>query len=337
MRNGKIIGQMLYQKYIIHPMLAKSIPLNQVQQVVVTENNAGQRVDNFLFALLRGVPKSKLYRIIRKGELRVNKKRVDVSYRLGEGDTVRIPPMRYDEKQEPVKCASQRTLKNIEESVLYEDDHLLIVNKPSGIAVHGGSGVSWGLIEALRQLRPYAPFLELVHRLDRDTSGCVMIAKKRSMLVHLHDCLKKGTIQKQYFALVVNQWRGGKLVDAPLHKYVLPSGERMVKVDSSGKIAQTAVKILESYPQATLLQVSPLTGRTHQIRVHCTFMGHPIYGDPKYGDAQKNLQAKGMGFERLFLHAHQLVIDMPNKAERLTVTCPMPADCQQFLDKLKLI
>jgi 23S rRNA pseudouridine955/2504/2580 synthase len=318
-------------------MLAKSMSHNQVQQVVVTENNAGQRVDNFLFSLLRGVPKSKLYRIIRKGELRVNKKRVDVSYRLIDGDTVRIPPLRYDDKPEPVIAPGQRTLKNIEESVVYEDDHLLIVNKPSGIAVHGGSGVSWGLIEALRKLRPYAPFLELVHRLDRDTSGLVMIAKKRSMLVHLHECLKAGKIKKQYFALVIGAWRGGKLIEAPLHKYVLPSGERMVKVDDSGKFAKTGVKILESYQDATLLQVSPLTGRTHQLRVHCTYMGHPIFGDPKYGDAEKNNRAKVMGFGRLFLHAHQLVIELPNKAEPLTVTCDMPAECQQFLSKLKSI
>ncbi|MCS5711783.1 23S rRNA pseudouridine(955/2504/2580) synthase RluC [Candidatus Berkiella aquae] len=317
-------------------MLASQQPLNQVQQIVVTENHAGQRVDNFLFTLLRGVPKSKLYRIIRKGELRVNKKRVDVSYRLVEGDTVRIPPLRYEEKEVPVKSSpGSRTLKNIEDSIVYEDDHLLIINKPSGIAVHGGSGISWGLIEALRQLRPYSPFLELVHRLDRDTSGCVMIAKKRSMLLHLHECLKTGNIQKNYFALVAGAWRGGKMVEAPLHKYVLPSGERMVKVVDDGKFAQTAVKILESYPQATLLQVSPLTGRTHQIRVHCAFMGHPILGDQKYGDSEKNHQAKAMGFTRLFLHAHQLTIELPNKSERLTVTCPMPSECQQFLAKLK--
>ncbi len=316
-------------------MLAKSMPLNQVQQVVVTDNHAGQRVDNFLFSLLRGVPKSKLYRIIRKGELRVNKKRVDVSYRLVDGDTVRIPPLRYEEKQEPAHAAGAKTLKNIEDSIIYEDDLLLIVNKPSGIAVHGGSGVSWGLIEALRQLRPYAPFLELVHRLDRDTSGCVMIAKKRAMLLHLHECLKTGNIQKQYYALVAGGWRGGRLVEAPLHKYVLPGGERMVKASPEGKFAQTGVKILESYPQATLLQATPLTGRTHQIRVHCAFMGHPIYGDQKYGDSEKNRQAKAMGFTRLFLHAHQLVIELPNKKEALTVNCPMPKECQQFLAKLK--
>lgn len=314
-------------------MLANEAPLNQVQQIVVTENNAGQRVDNFLFTLLRGVPKSKLYRIIRKGELRVNKKRVDVSYRLNDGDTVRIPPLRYEDKPEPV-VAGHKTLQNIKESIVYEDEALLIVNKPSGIAVHGGSGVSWGLIEALRQLRPNAPFLELVHRLDRDTSGLTMIAKKRSMLIHLHECLKTGQIQKQYFALVAGVWAGGKLVDAPLHKYVLPGGERMVKVDEAGKFAKTRVKILESYPRASLLQVSPLTGRTHQIRVHCAFMGHPIIGDQKYGDPKKNLSAKSMGFGRLFLHAHQLVITLPNSLP-LTVTANMPAECQQFITTLK--
>lgn len=317
-------------------MLVNSVKLNQVQQVVITENHAGQRVDNFLFSLLRGVPKSKLYRIIRKGELRVNKKRVDVSYRLVDGDMVRIPPLRYEEKQDAVKpAAGAKSLKNIEDSIIYEDDTLLVVNKPSGIAVHGGSGVSWGLIEALRQLRPYTPFLELVHRIDRDTSGCVMIAKKRAMLLHLHECLKTGNIQKQYYALVAGSWRGGKLVEAPLHKFVLPSGERMVKVSPEGKFAQTGVKILESYSQATLLQATPLTGRTHQIRVHCAFMGHPIYGDQKYGDSEKNRQAKEMGFTRLFLHAHQLVIELPNRREPLTVSSPLPKECQQFLTKLK--
>ncbi|MGE3317666.1 MAG: RluA family pseudouridine synthase [Candidatus Berkiella sp.] len=314
--------------------MLKLAPLNQVQQVVVTENNAGQRVDNFLFSLLRDVPKSKLYRVIRKGELRVNKKRVDVSHRLNDGDTVRIPPLRYEDKPEPVVTPGHKSLKNIENSIVYEDEGLLVVNKPSGIAVHGGSGVSWGLIEAFRHLRPKAPFLELVHRLDRDTSGLTMIAKKRSMLLHLHECLKSGKIQKQYYALVIGAWGGGKLVEAPLHKYLLPGGERMVKVDEGGKFAKTRVRILESYEGASLLQVSPLTGRTHQIRVHCAYMGHPIYGDQKYGNPEKNLTAKTMGFGRLFLHAHQLVIEMPN-AMPLTVIAEMPAECQQFLAKLK--
>jgi 23S rRNA pseudouridine955/2504/2580 synthase len=201
--------------------------------------------------------------------------------------------------------------------------------------VHGGSGISLGLIEALRAMRPKAPFLELVHRIDRDTSGCIMIAKRRSILIHLHDALKAGTIKKRYLALVAGQWRGGKVIEAPLFKYVLRSGERMVRVDPTGKQSQTNIKTLESFPGATLIEASPVTGRTHQIRVHCQFMGHPIVGDQKYGELEFNRQAKIKGLDRLFLHAHQLVIKLPYDPFDLTITCPLPETCETYLAQLR--
>lgn len=315
-------------------MLASHQSLSQVQFVIVTSSHEGQRIDNFLLAFFRGVPKSRLYRIIRKGEVRVNKHRVDVSYRLLVGDSVRIPPVRYTPKDAVVPPLSFHLKSQLEAAICFEDDKLIVLNKPSGLAVHGGSGVSVGLIEALREMRPKAPFLELVHRLDRDTSGCIMIAKRRSMLTYLHDCFKTGKIQKEYFALVKETWQSGKQIDAPLHKYVLPSGERMVKVDPRGKAAQTNVKILESFKGATLLQLNPITGRTHQIRVHCTYKGHPIIGDQKYGDPQCNRQAKEAGFDRLFLHAHKLVVPLPDKPA-LVVICPMPLACQKYLEVIR--
>lgn len=311
-------------------MLASHQPLNQVQQIVVTDANSGQRIDNFLSTFLRGVPKSRIYRIIRKGEVRVNKGRIAVSYRLVNGDIVRIPPLRMEAKPEENAHPGQKLAKILENSILFEDDQLLIVDKPAGLAVHGGSGISLGLIEALRGLRPKAPFLELVHRLDRETSGCIMIAKKRSMLIHLHDCLKSGKIDKRYYALVQGKWKGGKSVEAPLLKYVLKSGERMVKVDPQGKLAKTTFEFIESFSQATLLEAKPVTGRTHQIRVHCAFMGNPIVGDQKYGDHGVNGDGK-----RLFLHAHKLVIELPYNPYHLTITCPMPASLEKICQELR--
>ncbi len=313
-------------------MLASHQPLSQVQQIVINDNNAGQRLDNFLSTFLRGVPKSRIYRIIRKGEVRVNKGRIAVNYRLELGDTVRIPPIRMSLKEKENNHPGAKLTKTLEDAVLYEDSHLIVVNKPSGMAVHGGSGVSLGLIEAMRAMRSDAPFLELVHRLDRDTSGCVMIAKSRSMLTYLHDCLKEGKIKKYYFALVQGKWKGGKSVDAPLHKFILKSGERMVKVDPQGKASKTQFEVVEYYADATLLKASPITGRTHQIRVHCAFMGHSIVGDEKYGQ-HDNDDTKHA--ERLFLHAHQLVINLPYAPHELIITCPMPKGFEQTCQNLR--
>ncbi len=304
-------------------MLASHQPLSQVQQFIVTDNQAGQRLDNFLSTFLRGVPKSRIYRIIRKGEVRVNKGRIAVSYRLALGDTIRIPPIRMPLKEETNSHPGAKLARALTEAILYEDKHLLVIDKPPGMAVHGGSGISLGLIEALRGIRENEPFLELVHRLDRDTSGCVMIAKSRSMLTHLHDCLKNGKIEKHYFALVQGKWKGGKQVSAPLHKYLLKSGERMVKVAQEGKPSLTHFDIIEGFKKATLLKATPLTGRTHQIRVHCAFMGHPIIGDEKYGKSDETAP-------RLFLHAHQLVIDLPYHPHQLIITSPMPTGFETF-------
>lgn len=301
-------------------MLGKSIPLNPVQYYTVTSDHAGQRLDNFLISYLSGVPKSKLYRIIRKGEVRINKGRVDASYKLQLEDRIRIPPLRIEEKTTHIIQASDKLIKLLNDQTLYEDDALLIINKPEKMAVHGGSGVSLGLIEALRHARPNARFLELVHRLDRDTSGCVMIAKKRSMLVHLHDCLREGKIEKYYTAIVNGAWKGNPIVEAPLQKYTLQNDERMVRVTPDGKFARTHFEIVKSFPQATMLQAKPITGRTHQIRVHCAYMGNPILGDQKYGS---KTDLKGI-VPRLYLHAHKLVIELPYKPFRLSINSPIP-------------
>lgn len=305
-------------------MLAAHPLPNLVKYVTITASHEGQRIDNFLLTFLRGIPKSRIYRIIRKGEVRVNKKRVSISYRLICGDSMRIPPVRMAEKEEGI-TPTNRLKKRIEAAVLYEDDSLIVLNKPAGMAVHGGSGIDLGIIEAIRAIRPEQAFLELVHRLDRDTSGCLMIAKKRSRLTYLHACLQKGSIQKRYWAIVQGKWRGGKVVEAPLYKYLLLSGERRVKVDPEGKFAKTRIKTLEFFKTTTLLEATPVTGRTHQIRVHCAFMGHPIVGDEKYGEA-------GTG---LFLHAKELVIPVEGKAEPLVLSAPLSGQFENYLSALR--
>ena len=251
----------------------------RVLWVTVDEDNHGQRLDNFLLAQLRGVPRSIIYRIVRKGEVRVNKGRVKPDTRLATGDQVRIPPVIRKEKA-PQPAPGSRVQGVVEAAVVFENDQMLVVNKPSGIAVHGGSGLSFGLIEVLRSARPEAKFLELVHRLDRDTSGLVMIAKKRSALRYLQDELRQRRIRKQYHALVVGSWPN-KLgrVDEPLLRYEMPNGERRVKVDEAGKASLTTFRCLARYSGYSLVEASPVTGRTHQIRVHSACAGHPIAGD----------------------------------------------------------
>ena len=294
-----------------------------VRQIVITESHAGQRVDNFLVSLLKDVPKSYLYRIVRKGEVRVNKGRISINYRLAVGDTVRLPPIRHFSDEKILKPKpSHQLLEKLKKAICYEDENLIIINKPVGLAVHGGSGISLGLIEALRKMRPQAPFLELVHRLDRDTSGLLMVAKKRKMLLHLHECLKTGNIKKYYFALVAGKWKGGNSVDKPLLKYML-SGERRVKVDTEGKNALTRFKVVKAHLDFTLLEAHPITGRTHQIRVHCAYNGNPIIGDQKYGESSS-------GGQRLFLHAYKLVIKLPYEPYELIVTAPLPQVFNDF-------
>jgi len=295
-----------------------------VQFIEVFEENCDQRLDNFLIAKLKGVPKSRIYRIVRKGEVRVNKGRVDVKYRLKEGDVVRIPPIRVAETENDA-FVPQSLRQSLEHDILYEDDVLLVLNKPSGFAVHGGSGLDSAVIEGLRQLRPAAPFLELVHRLDRDTSGCLLIAKKRSALRKLHELFRGDDIQKTYLAVLAGRWARKKLVvTAPLQKNVNKGGERMVEVSRSGKEAETFFRRIKLLPNATLVEASPKTGRTHQIRVHATWLGHPIIGDERYGDFEVNKAFKKMGFKRVFLHAYRLEFVHPVTGQRLQITAPVP-------------
>lgn len=305
-----------------------------VRFVTVADDQAGQRVDNFLRTQLKGVPKSMIYRILRKGEVRANKKRIKPEYKLEAGDLIRIPPVRVAERQAP-PAVSSGLQAHLEAAILYEDNDLMVINKPSGLAVHGGSGVSLGLIEALRQMRPQAKFLELVHRLDRDTSGCIMVAKKRSALKFMHQALQGSRINKIYHALVVGHWAStSRRVDAPLRKNELKSGERVVKVQADGKASLTEFKVLNRFGRkATLIEARPITGRTHQIRVHTQFEGHPIIGDDKYGVEEVNQQMKGLGLRRLFLHAAELRFPLP-AGGRQVVQAPLDDNLTGGLEQL---
>lgn len=305
-----------------------------VQWLEVSPSYAGQRIDNFLRTQLKGVPKSLIYRILRKGEVRVNKGRIKPEYKLQAGDIVRVPPLRLAEKTEKEPFA-QPLLERLEAAIVYEDKGLIIVNKPAGIAVHGGSGVSAGVIEAFRQLRPEAKELELVHRLDRDTSGLLMIAKKRSMLRHLHTQLRGDGVDKRYLALVRGNWPSAKKkVSAPLLKNNLRSGERMVEINPEGKEALTLFKVLKRFGDfATLVEASPITGRTHQIRVHAKHAGHSIAGDPKYGDEEFSKTIRNLGGKRLFLHAYALTITLPDN-KTLSVEAPVEPLWEKTLEQL---
>ncbi|MBE7928669.1 MULTISPECIES: 23S rRNA pseudouridine(955/2504/2580) synthase RluC [Pseudomonadaceae] len=305
-----------------------------VQMLEVSPELAGQRIDNFLRTQLKGVPKTLIYRILRKGEVRVNKGRIKPEYKLQAGDVVRVPPLRMAERDEDVPLA-QGLLDRLEAAIVYEDNALIVLNKPSGIAVHGGSGLSFGVIEALRQLRPDARELELVHRLDRDTSGLLMIAKKRSMLRHLHQALRGDGVDKRYMALVRGRWETGtKQVNAPLLKNTLRSGERMVEVTDEGKEALTLFRVLRRFGDfATLVEARPITGRTHQIRVHARHAGHAIAGDNKYGDEEFSGLIRELGGKRLFLHACALRVSLPDGGE-LSLEAPVDETWARTLERL---
>ncbi|MEP1385856.1 MAG: 23S rRNA pseudouridine(955/2504/2580) synthase RluC [Paraglaciecola sp.] len=307
----------------------------KVQFITVDPDLEGQRIDNYLRTLLKGVPKSLIYRILRKGEVRVNKKRVKPEYKLCAHDELRIPPIRVSE---PTALPSTKLDKvsSLEASILYEDDWIIVLNKPSGTAVHGGSGLSFGVIEGLRALRPQQKFLELVHRLDRDTSGCLLIAKRRSALKNLHEQLRDRKVDKRYQALVAGEWPANQFkVKAPLLKNTLKSGERMVLVNDEGKPSETRYRILELFNQATLVEASPITGRTHQIRVHCLHAGHPIACDDRYGDAEFETRTKNLGLKRLFLHAHSLAFIHPNTEERVSFKAPLELQLINVLKRLR--
>lgn len=313
-------------------MNTSTLKSSQVTYLQVSADQAGRRIDNFLHAHLKGVPRALVYRILRTGEVRVNKGRIKPAYRLQTGDKIRLPPI--DQWVDVPRTPAVNHLKALENAILYEDRHLLVIDKPAGMAVHGGSGVSYGVIEGLRALYPKAPFLELVHRLDRETSGCLMIAKKSSLLRYLHEKLRRNEITKQYIALVQGSWpvRCAE-IDVPLRKNIVQSGERVVRVSVDGKPALTQFQIIQSLPQATLLKIHPLTGRTHQIRVHATFAGHPIAGDDKYGDAGFNRQMRAYGLTRLFLHAAQLDIELPDN-KHLILKAALPKALEQILQHL---
>jgi 23S rRNA pseudouridine955/2504/2580 synthase len=306
---------------------------SRVRLVTVALDEAGQRIDNFLARHLKGVPPSHVYRILRRGEVRVNSGRIRAQYKVKAGDRVRIPPVRVASDTAP--GTPGRALLAIEGYVLYENSHLLVINKPSGMAVHGGSGISHGIIEALRAVRPDAPFLELAHRLDRDTSGCLLIAKRRSALRALHEQLRAGSMDKRYLALMMGSWQGGaRTVRVALRKNLLQGGERIVRVDETGKEALTRFDPLSSHGPTILVEVELKTGRTHQIRVHAAHIGHPLAGDEKYGDADFNRLMKQFGLRRLFLHAHRVEFTDPVSGRAITVTAPLCQDLQQVLDRL---
>jgi len=292
----------------------------------VGEESAAQRIDNFLLRHLKGVPKSHVYRVLRSGEVRVNSGRVKPEYRLQPGDRVRVPPIRVSQQQRP-------KAKPAEFPVVHEDDALLVVDKPSGVAVHGGSGVSFGVIESLRASRPQAKLLELAHRLDRDTSGLLIVAKKRSALVELHRMLREGEIEKVYLAMAKGHWEGGaRELRESLHKYVDAKGERRVAVHENGMESITRVRVVRKSDDFSFLEARLLTGRTHQIRVHLSHAGHPVLGDDKYGDFDLNHRLEKAGVRRLFLHASRLAFAHPLTKEKLELRSALPADMKAFID-----
>ena len=305
-----------------------------VQWVDVAADYAGQRIDNFLLTYLKGVPKSAIYRILRKGEVRVNKGRIKASYRLQAGDRLRIPPLRLPEAKEAGQ-PGEAVKRQLESSIIYEDQRFMVINKPSGIAVHGGSGVSFGVIEALRACRSDERHLELVHRLDRDTSGCLLISKRRSALRILHELMRENRMDKRYLALLAGScdWKS-RMVDAPLIKNSLRGGERVVKVDDEGKAARTHFKRLRSLSHATLVEARLYTGRTHQIRVHAASLGHPVLGDQKYGDEDANRMVRKQGLRRLFLHAGRLSFRWPDEKQDMVITAPLESGLDDLLERL---
>ncbi len=305
-----------------------SLSKESVTWVEIDENSEGQRIDNFLFRHLKGVPKSHIYRILR-GEVRVNKKRIDQTYRLQSGDVLRIPPIRVAEKSEAEYVPAT------EFPVLFEDEALIAINKPAGTAVHGGSGVSFGVIEQLRQARPQAKFLELVHRLDRETSGVLLVAKKRSALTAMHEIMRAGNSDKRYLVLVLGEWLNARQhVKLPLHKFDTPQGEKRVMVREDGQQAHTIFNLQKNWPGFSLLEAELKTGRTHQIRVHLSHLGFPIAGDAKYGDFARNKELMKRGLKRMFLHAHSIEFKHPLTQEPLRIVAPLAPELQKFIDHL---
>jgi len=306
----------------------------QVRLITISDEECDQRIDNFLLRICKGVPKSHIYRVLRSGEVRVNKGRIDQTYRLKEGDVVRIPPIRVAEKAE-------QSVPGAEFKILLEDAHLLVIDKPAGVAVHGGSGISYGVIEQLRASRPEAKFLELVHRLDRETSGILLLAKKRSALTNLHEQIREGELDKRYLTLVRGDWQNARQhIKLPLFKYNTPDGERRVRVQADGMASHTVFNLIRRYGDFALLEAELKTGRTHQIRVHLASSGFAIAGDDKYGDFALNrtlqkADGKRIALKRMFLHAYQITFRHPDSGKPVTLKAPLPPECEQFLKSLE--
>ncbi|MDR0701555.1 MAG: RluA family pseudouridine synthase [Azoarcus sp.] len=303
--------------------------INAARRERIDESAAGQRIDNYLMRTVKGVPKSHIYRILRSGEVRINGCRVRQTYRLAVGDELRIPPLRMAARAASAAPPGKSL------PAVFEDDALMVVDKPAGLAVHGGSGVSFGVIEQLRASRPERRTLELAHRLDRETSGLLIVAKKRSALTALHDMMREGRMEKRYLALVVGQWPNPvQHVRAPLFKYLTAEGERRVRVSDDGKSAHSIVRLLKRWRGFSLLEVELKTGRTHQIRVHLAHLGFPLAGDDKYGDFALNKTLEGKGLRRMFLHAARLVFVHPLTGARLALDAPPPPELQGFVARL---
>ena len=309
---------------------------NSVTWATVSEDEQGQRLDNFLLRICKGVPKSHIYRILRSGEVRVNTKRAEASYRLQIGDVLRLPPVRIAQKA--VQATDAVGMQRADLPVIYEDEALLVLDKPAGIAVHGGSGVSFGVIEALRRQRPEARFLELAHRLDRETSGILLVGKKRSALTRLHDMFRESDADKRYLVLVKGRWMDPlRHVRLPLYKYENEAGERRVRVSDDGKPSHTVFRLVARWQGASLLEAQLKTGRTHQIRVHLAHLGFPILGDDKYGDFPLNKALQKEGLKRMFLHAWSMKFPHPISVEPLSFEAPLPVALQSYLVRLSTV
>lgn len=310
-------------------MQIKDLSKDAATWLDIGDDAEGQRIDNYLLRIAKGVPQSHIYRILRRGEVRVNKGRVGAEYRLRPGDQVRVPPIRIAERAAGASVPAREFVP------IFEDEALLVVDKPAGVAVHGGSGVSFGVIEQLRRARPQARFLELAHRLDRETSGLLVVAKKRAALTRLHDQFRDGVIEKRYLALVRGRWRNElQHVRLPLLKYLTAEGERRVRVNVGGKAAHSIVRLVSRWQNFSVVEVELKTGRTHQIRVHLAHLGFPIAGDDKYGDFSLNRELQKIGLHRMFLHSARLKLPHPLSAAPLALESPMPGELQAFLARL---
>jgi 23S rRNA pseudouridine955/2504/2580 synthase len=330
-----IFGIIAYFLYDQRKTSMQKILATPVQLISIEEDYAGQRIDNYLVTRLKSMPKTRIYRILRKGEVRVNKKRVKPCYRLLAGDVVRLPPMYLEEKPN-YEGPSRRAVSLLSDRILYEDNGLMIINKPSGIPVHGGSQVSMGVIETMRAMYPQLVHLELAHRLDADTSGCLILAKKRSVLKELHELLRAGEVHKVYLTLTKGHWTPPEMrVEASLQKNYLSNGERIVKVDKDGKKCLTVFAPVQGYPGAMLVEAVLHTGRTHQIRVHARHRSHPIAGDEKYGERDFNKEMRQFGLKRLFLHSHKIEFTLPSTGQQIRVCATLDEDLQFCLDKMK--